>query len=222
MCKDIANAFQVLLSDPGEWRANLEGMKFSRINELGAFRLELSVSEEEVYAAMNGMNRDKALGSGGFTTALWQFSWEIVKEDVMRVFREFHESGKFVRSLNTTFLVMIPKKKKGGGGGVLAHVTLGQLVLWEASTNFQLKSPLANRLKGVITELVNKAQNAFIGGRLIMDASLIANEVIDSMVKKKEKGLLCKLDIEKAYDNINWKFLFRVLQEMGFRRKWVK
>ena len=29
-----------------------------------------------------------------------------------------------------------------------------------------------------------------------MDASLIANGVIDSMLKKKEKGLLCKLDIE--------------------------
>ena len=33
-----------------------------------------------------------------------------------------------------------------------------------------------------------------------MDASLIANEVIDSMDKRKEKGILCKLDIEKAYD----------------------
>ena len=31
----------------------------------------------------------------------------------MRMFREFHESGKFVRSLNTTFLVMIPKKRGG-------------------------------------------------------------------------------------------------------------
>ena len=74
----------------------------------------------------------------------------------------------------------------------------------------------------MMTELVNKAQNAYVGGRQIMDASLIANEVIDSMLKKKEKGLLCKLDIEKAYDRINWKFLLRVLQKMGFGRKWVK
>ena len=33
-----------------------------------------------------------------------------------------------------------------------------------------------------------------------MDASLLANEIIDSMMKRKEKGILCKLDIEKAYD----------------------
>ena len=57
----------------------------------------------------------------------------------------------------------------------------------------------------VINGLVNPAQNAFVEGRQILDASLIANEVIDSMQKRKERGILCKLNIEKAYDQINWK-----------------
>ena len=41
------------------------------------------------------------------------------------------------------------------------------------------------------------------------------------MVKKKEKGILCKLDIEKAYDQINWNLLLWVLQKMGLNDKWV-
>ena len=49
----------------------------------------------------------------------------------------------------------------------------------------------------------------------------IANEVIDSWQKRKEKGLICKLDIEKAYDSINWKFLLKILQKMGFGSKWL-
>ena len=42
------------------------------------------------------------------------------------------------------------------------------------------------------------------------------------MRKRKEKGVLCKLDIEKAYDCINWSFLLRLLRNMGFGWKWVR
>ena len=55
-----------------------------------------------------------------------------------------------------------------------------------------------------------------------MDASLIANEVIDSMRKRKERGVLSKLDIEKAYDRINWNFLLGVLQKMAFGWRWLR
>ena len=80
---------------------------------------------------------------------------------------------------------------------------------------------LANRLKKVMNGMVNLAQNSFVEGRQILDASLIANEVIDSMQKRKERGILCKLDIEKAYDQINWSFVLKVLKRMGFEEKWV-
>ena len=80
---------------------------------------------------------------------------------------------------------------------------------------------LANRLKKVMYGLVNPSQNAFVEGRQILDASLIVNEVIDSMQKRKERGILCKLDIEKAYDQINWNFILKVLKKMGFGDKWV-
>lgn len=35
-----------------------------------------------------------------------------------------------------------------------------------------------------------------------------------------EKRLLCKLDLEKAYDMVDWHFLHFVLSSMGFSRKW--
>ena len=80
---------------------------------------------------------------------------------------------------------------------------------------------LANRLKRVLNKVVAPTQNAFVIGRQILNASLIANEVIDSWQKRKEKGFICKLDIEKGYDSINWQFLLKTLHKMGFGSKWL-
>ena len=63
-----------------------------------------------------------------------------------------------------------------------------------------------------------------------MDAVLIANKVIDSILKSNRgailckfffffflsEAILCKLDIEKAYDHVDWAFLLAVLGKMGF------
>ena len=59
-------------------------------------------------------------------------------------------------------------------------------------------------------------------GRQTLDASLIANGAIDSLLKSNTCGLICKLDIEKTYDHVNWNFLLLVLNKMGFGDKWVR
>ncbi|RVW70881.1 putative mitochondrial protein [Vitis vinifera] len=59
-------------------------------------------------------------------------------------------------------------------------------------------------------------------GRQILDAMLIANEAIDLVLKNDESGILCKLDIEKAYDKVNWTFILIVMQKMGFGEKWIR
>ena len=69
--------------------------------------------------------------------------------------------------------------------------------------------------------VVSSSQNAFVEGRQILNAVLIANEAIDSMLKRNESGVLCKLDMEKAYDHINWNFLLLVMQKVGFEEKWA-
>ncbi|RVW66559.1 hypothetical protein CK203_063873 [Vitis vinifera] len=57
----------------------------------------------EIYAALMGMNGDKAPGPDGFTVAFWQNCWEIVKEDVLDMFKEFYDQNSFIKSLNHTF-----------------------------------------------------------------------------------------------------------------------
>jgi len=66
-------------------------------------------SKEEVWKAINDLGKEKAWGPDGFNIAFFQHCWSIVKGEIMGLFSKFHSKGIFVKSLNATFIILIPK-----------------------------------------------------------------------------------------------------------------
>ena len=211
----IRGAYQDFLSDLGGWRPSISSLSFKEIGRDVAPKLEDPFIVEEVFTTLSYLNGDKAPGPDGFSIALWLFNWDFVKEEIMGFFNEFHENNMFVRSLNSTFLVLVPKNENAVDIKDFRPISLvGGLYKILAKV-------LANRLKKVVGQIVSISQNAFVEGQQILDATLITNEAVDFLIRRKERGFLCKLDIEKAYDLLNWDLLLEVMEKIGFGRNWL-
>jgi hypothetical protein len=46
--------------------------------------------------------------------------------------------------------------------------------------------------------------------------------VLHELASKKQSGIILKLDFEKAYDKVSWRFLEEVMQKKGFSEQWIE
>nr|GEV38671.1 RNA-directed DNA polymerase, eukaryota, reverse transcriptase zinc-binding domain protein [Tanacetum cinerariifolium] len=83
-----------------------------------------------------------------------------------------------------------------------------------------LKVILANRLVGVLGDLVNEVQSAFIVNIQILYGPFISDELIHWCKSNKKETVIFKVDFEKAYDLVRWDYLDDVLNKFGFGSKW--
>ncbi|RVW46826.1 Transposon TX1 uncharacterized 149 kDa protein [Vitis vinifera] len=173
-------------------------------------------SEEEISKAIFQLDRDKAPGLDGFTIVVFQDCWEVIKEDLVRVFAEFHRSGIINQSTNASFIVLLPKKNMSKRISDYRPISL------ITSLYKIIAKVLAGRLRGVLHETIHSTQGAFVQGRQILDAVLIANEIVDEKRRSGEEGVVFKIDFEKAYDHMSWDFLDHVLEMKGFSPRWRK
>jgi hypothetical protein len=176
--------------------------------------LENPFKEKEVREVIKGMDRDNAPSPDGFSMAFFQDCWEMVKGNFMAVFEEFHARGKFVKSISSTFISLIPKIH---GAKEIKDFRPISLV---GGVYKIISKVLANRMRRVMARVISKPQNAFVKRRQILNSALIANECLDNKLKSEDPGVLCKLDMEKAYDHVDWSFLLYLLRRCGFWEKW--
>lgn len=115
----------------------------------------------------------------------------------MDTVRNFHEESFLDKGSNAILISLVPKTEQAKKISDFRPTSLMRRVY-----KIILKA-LACRLKTVLRGVISPNQSAFLGGRQAMYGVLVANECIDAVLKNGNTRVLCKLDLEKAYDRVH-------------------
>jgi mannosylglycoprotein endo-beta-mannosidase len=154
--------------------------------------------------------KERSPGPDGWTTEFFSHFFDIVGPDLLSMVEDVRIRGKISKSINSTFLVMIPKKNNAVSFNDYRPISLCNLI-------YELVSKvIANRLKPFLEKGLSAEQLGFLKGRRIQDAIATAHECIHSIKQKNLKALIMKIDLKKAFDCIDWDFLRLILLAAGF------
>lgn len=146
-----------------------------------ALRLEEPFSLKEIKEAVWYCDDSKALGLDGFNLFFFKKCWGMVENDIVKLLSDFHQTGKLEKSINSSFIALIPKVENPTNISEFRSISL-------VSSLYKIVAKvLSRRIKKVIGLLVSDTQCAFIEGQQIFDGILIANELIHSIRSKGRK-----------------------------------
>jgi hypothetical protein len=142
----------------------------------------------------------------------YQTYWDIIGQEVtnaaLQVLNHKGDSSPY----NHTHICLIPKNNNPKHPSEYRPIALCNV------TRKIITKTIANRLKGILPDIINQNQSAFVPGRLTTDNTLVAYEIFHYFNHSSNKrGFMgVKTHMAKAYDRVEWRFLQTTMEAMGF------
>jgi hypothetical protein len=126
---------------------------------------------------------------------------------------DFNKGTLDIKRLNYGLITLIPKVDNA-----MEMKNFRPICLLNVCYKIMTKT-LNNRLSTCINKVISENQFGFVKCKYILDCVVALHEIIHEIKKKKQNGIILKIDFEKAYDKVNWHFLYNMLQQKGFGDK---
>nr|GEY35730.1 hypothetical protein [Tanacetum cinerariifolium] len=175
------------------------------------------VTNEEIKAVMFSIGDERAPGLDGFSSAFFKKGRDIVGLDIFHAIRDFFINGRLLKDIDHTFIALIPKVSTPHKINDYRPISCCN-VIYKCISKI-----LTNRIIDGIKEVVSNNQSTFVLGRHISDNILITQELMHNYhCNRGPPRCAFKINIQKAYDTMDWWFLGCVLNHFGFHPLMIK
>ena len=176
-------------------------------------------TKPEIRNAVFDMKSGKSPGFDGLNSEFYQCFWSDIEDLFNSVMNYIYERQEMSFTQRLAIIDLIFKKGERTSLKNYRPLSL-------TNTDYKIIAfVLARRLQTVIDKLIGKQQSAYIKGRNISENARLILDIFDYCDSTDTDGLLLLLDFEKAFDSVEWNFLFKTLEKFNFGPNfisWVK
>ena len=179
--------------------------------------LNAPYTEEVVKSALFSIPGCKAPGPDGFGSYYYKDNWEVVQQDVIAAVMETLQSGRVLKELNNTTVTLVPKTR------CPKSVTEYRPISCCNTLYKCLSKVICNRLRQILPDIIVENQGGFVHGRSIVHNIMVIQDLVKHYGRKNvQPGCLLKIDLQKAYDTVNWSFLQEMLLHLEFPAHFIQ
>lgn len=195
----------------------LHGDSIPILDDVDSNKCEGKLTISECYNVLSKMSKNKSPGNDGLSCEWYLFFWNVIGDFLVNVLNFGLSKGELSLSQKQAVITLIEKEGKDRC----------KLKNWRPisllNVDYKIASKaLAMRVEKIIHKLINTDQSGFVKGRFIGESVRTIQDIMDFTKQKNIPGLLLFLDFEKAFDSLEWSFLFETLKIMNFGPDFIK
>ena len=187
-----------------------------RLDEKKKEYLENDITSTEILDALKKHKNNKSPGPDGIPIEFYKLYWPVVGTDLLEVFRKGLDDSRLAHSQYIAVIKLLYKK------GPREEIKKNWRPISLLNTDYKLLSKvLAERIKSVLPEIIHRDQKGGISGRYIGDNSRLIEDILYEMENHDSEAIILMLDMEKAFDRVEWNWLFKVMKGFNFGDRFI-
>lgn len=181
--------------------------------------LEGKITIKECEESLYKMNLNRAPGYDGLGVEFYRTFWNEIKHLMINTFNHCYEKGEMSNTQKLGVISLIHKKDNPQEIANYRPITLLNI-----DTKLMAYT-IAQRIKNILPKIINNDQNGYVKNRYIGFNIRQIQDIIDHAEKFNVTGAILFLDFSKAFDSLEWNFMFESLKKFGFTEsflQWIK